>query len=73
MAKQIELEMENTKTYASVRNLEKAVEKAVWLGDSARYLVMPVGDRFTPVFMLKGLPDGVGPMWVAQNGWHVVN
>lgn len=73
MAKQIELDMSSTKTYASLRTLEQAVEKAAWLGDTARYIVMPVGGRFTPVFMLKGLPEGVGPMWVAQNGWHVVN
>lgn len=72
MAKQIELEMTHTKTYASMANLEKAVAKATWLGDKARYIVMPVGDRFTPVFMVNSLTAGNGIMNVASNGWHVV-
>lgn len=73
MAKQLELDMSHTKTYASVKNLETAVEKATWLGEKARYIVMPVGERFTPVFMANSLPAGNGIMNVASNGWHVVS
>lgn len=73
MAKQIKLDMTSTKTYASIATMERSIEKATWLGDKARYIVMPVDGRFTPVFMAGSLPEGCGIMWCAQNGWHVVN
>lgn len=73
MAKHLNLDMSSTKTYASLKTLERSVNGAEWLGDNARYIVMPVGDRFTPVFMANSLPAGCGIMWCAQNGWHVVS
>lgn len=72
MAKNLNLDMSHSKTYASLKTMERSIANAEWLGEKARYIVMPVGDRFTPVFMASSLPEGCGIMWCAQNGWHVV-
>lgn len=74
MAKQLTLELTHSKTYATVANLERAVEKATWLGDKARYIVLPTPEgRFTPVFMAASLQEGFGIVQCASNGWHVVS
>lgn len=62
-----------TKTYATKANLERAITKAEWLGESARYFIHMTEDgRLTPVFLLNSLPAGAGAVWCAQHGWNVV-
>lgn len=71
MAKQVKLEAD--KTYATLANLERAVEKVASLAD-ARYLVLTTEEgRFYPVFLYNEQTCTWMPAQVAQHGWCVVN
>jgi len=71
MAKQVKLEA--GKTYATLANLERAVNKVVGL-DDARYLVLTTEEgRFYPVFLYNERTCSWLPARVADYGWCVVN